>query len=105
MSFIKENVDLKKISVRRSIIGNFPRIFWELLLVVGVFTSIIYFRSIGKELDKVIGLFSTYIIIRLIPSFSQLARSKNSLEYARVQLIPFMKTLNMLPKVKHYSFR
>ena len=43
--FIKENVDLKKISVRRSIIGNFPRIFWELLLVVGVFTSIIYFHD------------------------------------------------------------
>lgn len=101
--FIKENVDLKKISVRRSIIGNFPRIFWELLLVVGVFTSIIYFHSIGKELDKVIGLFSTYIIIaiRLIPSFSQLARSKNSLEYAKSSINTFYENAKYVTESKN----
>ncbi len=89
--FVRENIDLKKISVRRSVIGNFPKIFWELLLVFGVFLSIMYFNSKGVELEKTIGIFSTYIIIaiRLIPSFSQLAQSKNSIEYAKSAIDTF----------------
>ena len=83
--FVKENTDLKRISARRSVIGNFPKVFWELVLVSGVFLSIIYFESIGRNMNETIGLFSTYVIIaiRLIPSFSQLGQSKNSLEYAK----------------------